>query len=65
MKTGLYLLSGLVLGAAAALVLSLAVVNLNAVPSQSGGREMEIIFAWMPIGAVLGLIAGLILRLRR
>lgn len=65
MRTVLYVLAGFVLGAAAALGLAIAVVTLGHVPSESGGREMEIVFVWMPTGAILGVFAALILRFRR
>ena len=65
MKTFLYALSGLLLGAGLALGVALLVVWMDHVPSNSGGREMEIIFVWMPLGSILGLIAGVILRIRR
>ena len=64
-RTLVYILAGIVLGATAALAIAMAVVTLGHVPSESGGREMEVIFVWMPAGAILGVIAALILRFRR
>ncbi len=65
MRTVLYMSAGFVLGAVAVLGLALATVTLGQIPSQSGGRETHIVFVWMPAGAILGLIAGLILWFRR
>ncbi|MGV8985589.1 MAG: hypothetical protein ACOH2H_04805 [Cypionkella sp.] len=65
MKTLGYMLAGFVLGGICALGLAIAVVTFGHVPSESGGREMQIAFLWIPLGAMLGAITGLVARLRR
>ena len=52
---------GLLIGGAVVLVLGLALPKVVTISQIEGAYAMGVVFFWMPIGAVIGAIAGLIL----
>ena len=60
-----YELIGLVVGAAVAIALAVAVAMIGDVSQAEGAYAMGVAFFWTPLGAGLGLLAGLVLGGRR
>jgi len=46
-------------------VVGMSLPSLIAMPQSQGGYEMGVAFFWVPLGAVIGLIAGVVLGGRR
>jgi MFS family permease len=58
-------LGGLVLGGAAALALSILAAWLGGISQAEGAYAMGVAFFWVPLGAVLGAISGVVLSRRK
>lgn len=59
-----FALAGLVLGGAAAVALAVLVAMVADISQAEGAYAMGVAFFWVPLGAVLGLIAGIVLARR-
>lgn len=60
-----YAMAGLVLGAALAIGLAVAAATLFGISQAEGAYAMQVAFFFTPLGAVVGLIAGLVRARRR
>ena len=65
MRTFLWMLGGFLLGAGVALGIGVLLLYLVPISQAEGAYAMGLAFLWMPAGAVLGAIAGLVARLLR
>jgi hypothetical protein len=56
---------GLIAGAVATLALGLAAAEVFSISQAEGAYAMGLMFFWVPLGALVGLLAGAILGARR
>lgn|GEM_PF-1663948 len=56
-----YALGGAVLGAAVAIALAVAIAVIADVSQAEGAYAMGVAFFWAPLGAVLGLLGGILM----
>ena len=57
--------AGFVVGGAAVLMIGLALPKVVAINQMEGAYAMGLVFFWVPLGAVVGAVAGLIIAGRR
>ncbi len=60
-----FALAGLVLGGTAAVVFAVAAAMIADISQAEGAYAMGVAFFWVPLGALLGLILGIVLARRR
>jgi len=65
MGTFLWMLGGFVLGAVLAFGIGIALPEVMMIPQAEGAYVMGVMFFWVPVGAVTGALAGLVVRLVR
>ena len=65
MRTFLWMLGGFVLGAGLAFGLGILLPQIITISQAEGAYMMGVAFFWTPLGAVLGAITGLVVRLTR
>lgn len=59
-----FALAGMVAGAVLAVVLAVAAAMIADISQAEGAYAMGVAFFWVPLGAVLGLISGIVLARR-
>lgn len=57
--------AGFVVGGAAVLMIGLALPKVVTISQMEGAYAMGLVFFWVPLGAVVGAVAGLIIAGRR
>ena len=65
MRTFGFALAGLVAGGAVAVALAVAAAMIGDISQAEGAYAMGVAFFWVPLGAVIGLIFGIVLARRR
>jgi hypothetical protein len=65
MRMFLWILGGFVIGAAVALGVCVALPYVVPISQAEGAYAMGVVFFWMPLGAVTGALAGMVIRLLR
>lgn len=60
-----FALAGMVAGGVLAVVLAVAAAMIADISQAEGAYAMGVAFFWVPLGAVLGLILGIVLARRR
>ena len=65
MRTILWMLGGFVLGGGLAFGLGILLPEIITISQFEGAYMMGVGFVWTPLGAVLGAITGLVMRLTR
>ena len=61
MRRLIWAVGGVLVGAAAAVTLSVLAAYAFDITQAEGAYAMQVAFFWVPVGAVIGLIAGLVL----